>query len=187
MVPAGCRSRACGGDDEPWAMPSWKQLVVQTAGTWTALFSQGSDIHIFDIVCRALRCRAITTHHSPQIARDGDVMSYGDTTLWLTDGSRDDLAPLRTVRVIQASNQDGWQWFLDGEVQPFEELGYYGKRLIKDRFDLAILNRYCKALGIERAETGFYGPSATLLTEDTSAWPAQPRTMSGRDWRATHS
>jgi hypothetical protein len=110
-----------------------------------------------------------------------------DTAFWLIDGSRDDLGPLHALRSIQATNQDRWDWLLDGEPQPFEEPTLYANRAIKDRFDLAALNRYCAALGIQRAEPAFYGPDATLVSVDTSKWPRPPGTLTGAQWRAEHS
>ncbi len=172
---------------EPWAMPSWKQLVVETSGAWTALFSQGSDIYTFEVIGESLRCRSVRTNHESDVRRHGRVVNYGDTALWLSDGSRDDLAPLFSVRIIQASNQDGWEWDLSGEPQPFEEPERYRRRVIKERFDLPTLNRYCQALGIDRATPRSYGPSATLITEDTSGWPGKPRTMTSQQWRSEHS
>jgi hypothetical protein len=67
------------------------------------------------------------------------MVSYGDTALWLTDRSRDDLGPLRMVRAIQASNQDALEWELSGEPQAFEEPCLYTRRRIRDRFDLSAL------------------------------------------------
>ncbi len=127
---------------EPWAMPSWKQLVVETSGVWTALFSQGSDIYTFDVIGESLRCRSLMTNHETDVHRHGRIVNYGDTALRLSDGSRGDLAPRFSVRIIAASNQDGWTWDLYGESQPFEELERYRRRVIKDRFDLPTLNRY---------------------------------------------
>jgi hypothetical protein len=166
--------RSLLGGLEPWAANSWKQLIVATASRWTALFSQGADLYAFDVISVALGCRSVRTNYSSHVIRDGRVVRYRDTALWLTDGSRDDLGPLRVLRVIQATNQDRWVWELHGEPQPFEEPDLYGRRRIRDRFNLAALNRYCGALGIERASESFYGPRATLVTVDTSGWPTRP-------------
>ena len=175
------------GQLEPWAMPSWKELLVATAGRWTALFSQGSDVPTLDVIASRLRCRSLRTSYAPHVARGGRVISYGDTAFTLCDGSRDDLAPSHAVRSIQASNQDRWEWDLYGEPQLFEEPALYTRRIIRERFDLAALNRYCVALGIDRAEPSSYGPEATLVTVDTSAWPNRSRTMPSHQWRAENS
>jgi hypothetical protein len=172
---------------EPWAMPSWKELIVATRGGWTALFSQGSDVYTFNVVSWRLKCRSLRTNYAPHVVRGGNVVSYGDTAFWLGDGSRDDLGPLYGLRSVQASNQDGWVWELHGEPQLFEEPALYANRAIKNRFDLAALNRYCAAMGIERAEPTFYGPQATLVSLDTSGWPQQPRTLTSAQWQAENS
>ncbi|WP_020574790.1 hypothetical protein [Actinopolymorpha alba] len=172
---------------EPWAMPSWKELIIATRGPWTALFSQGSDVGTFEAIAREGGYRSLRTNHNPHVVRDGQVVSYGDTALWLTDGSREDLGPLYVARVVQASNQDEWEWLLDGEPQPFEEPLLYRNRRIKDRFDLAALNRYCDRLGIERANPAFYGPEATLITRPTKGWARSPRTMTSTQWRTENS
>ena len=171
---------------EPWAMPSWKELVVAAGNGWTALFSQGSDVATFEAMGRALGCRSVRTAHSPNVVRDGRVVRYGDTAFWLTDGSRTDLGPLCIVRTVQASNQDGWVWHLGGELQPFEEPELYRRRIVRDRFTIAALNRYCAALGIDRADPAFYGPDALLLEQDATNWPHPPRTMQSSQWRAEH-
>ena len=44
---------------EPWAMPSWKQVLVQTRSDWTAVFSQGSDLGTHDVLGRRLRRRSL--------------------------------------------------------------------------------------------------------------------------------
>lgn len=48
---------------EPWAIPSWKQILVPTRSNWRAIFSQGSDITTHDVLGRELRCRSLRTHH----------------------------------------------------------------------------------------------------------------------------
>jgi len=53
---------------------------------------------------------------------------------------------------------DGWSFSESGEVQPFEEVDQYKKRMIQERFTVDMLERYCKALGIELNRADFYGP-----------------------------
>ncbi|MET3721905.1 hypothetical protein [Arthrobacter sp. UYEF21] len=63
---------------EPWAMPSWKQLVVSTSAVeWTAVFTQGSDIGTAHVVGARLDCLNIRTSHHPHITRDRNVVSSG--------------------------------------------------------------------------------------------------------------
>ena len=153
---------------EPWAMPSWKQLVVSTsADQWTAVFSQGSDIGTANVVGARLDCLNIRTSHQPHITRDRKIVSYGSTALWIHSGARH-------VRSIQASYQSRWLWTLFGDPQPFENLDSYTAKKIPDRFTLESLNEYCHALGIERDNSGFYESEGLLIEEDTSSWTRKP-------------
>lgn len=171
---------------EPWAMPSWKSLYTRTTGGWTAVFSQGSDLSSVDHDASLLRTRVLRTAHSPDIKVRGRMVSYGSTAFWLCDGTREDLAPLHGLRSIQASRQSGWSWVEHGEVQPFEETERYGARRIADRFDLPMLNRYCAALGIDRANAAFHGPDAVLVEIVRRRRTRPPRSMSSAEWRARH-
>lgn len=153
---------------EPWAMPSWKQLVVSTAADeWTAVFTQGSDIGTANVVGTRLDCLNIRTSHQPHLTHDGKIVSYGSTALWIHSGARH-------IRSIQASYQSRWLWTLFGDPQPFENLDKYTAKKIPDRFTLASLNEYCRALGIERDNSGFYGSNGLLVEEDTRSWTSKP-------------
>ena len=110
----------------PAATPSWKQLFV-AAGSWTAIFSQGSDLTTSDCLGKVLGRRNLRTHYEPRLIQDGRVVSHGDCALWLRDGAQ-------PVRNIQATFQSRWQWHLDGEPQPFEDLDAYTARHIPGRF-----------------------------------------------------
>lgn len=112
---------------EPWAMPSWKQLMVSTsANQWTALFTQGSDIGTANVVGARLDCLNIRTSHQPHINHDGKIVTYGSTTLWIHSGARH-------LRSIQESYQSRWLWTLFGDPQPFENLDKYTAKKIPDR------------------------------------------------------
>ncbi len=159
----------------PRAMPSWKQLVVATsANEWTAVFSQGSDIASANVVAARLDCLNIRTSHQPHIIRDRKIVSYGSTALWIHAGARH-------IRSIQASYQSRWEWTLFGDPQPFENLETYKAKKIPDRFPLDSLNEYCRALGIERDNLGFYGSNGLLIEEDTSNWPHKPQPVRGSE------
>lgn len=154
---------------EPWAMPSWKQVVVSTsADEWTAVFSQGSDIYTANVVGARLGCLNIRTSHQPHVIHDRKIVNYGGTALWIQSGAQH-------TRSIQASYDTRWLWTLFGEPQPFENLDSYAAKKISDRFTLESLNQYCRALGIERDNQGFYGSDGLLIEEDTSSWPHKPR------------
>jgi hypothetical protein len=60
---------------------------------------------------------------------------------------------------------DGGRWIFetDGEMQAFEEPENYQAKRIRDRFTIKMLERYCRALGIEPFEISFYGNDAMLF------------------------
>ena len=65
---------------------------------------------------------------------------------------------LNRIRHLQVSHDvDGWTFDEGGKLQPFEEAEAYKKRRIQDRFTFEMLERYCKALGIELNQDDFYG------------------------------
>jgi hypothetical protein len=171
---------------EPFAIPSWKRLVVEAGPDWTAIFSQGSDLSSVSGFADRLRTQVLRTSYAPHVRVDGRVQRYGDRAFWLFDGTRDDLGPLHCLRVVQAAGGDSsWHWELRGEPQSYEEVERYEERLVARRFDLDMLNRYCRALGIERDDPGFYGPQATLVEEDTSGW-RRPEGTPSAQWRAAN-
>jgi hypothetical protein len=145
---------------KPPEKPSTKSLLVETDSGWTAVFVQGGDgADWASHLGQALDTRALRTSYATH-EKDaaGKVTQYGDVAFWLFEGDHE--------RTIQASHQgSGWTWHLDGEPQPFEDLSRYEARRITQRFDRALLNDYCRALGIRREDRSYYGPRA-LLTED---------------------
>ncbi|WP_163541113.1 hypothetical protein [Occultella kanbiaonis] len=169
---------------EPTAIPSWKALWVE-AGAWTAVLTQGDDLSWVAHLAGALGTRVIRASASPHVVRDGVVVRYGDTALWLW--APDERGGYRQVRTIQASNQDRWVWHDDGERLPFENLARYSSRLVRDRFDAPLLDAYCRALGFGLADPASYGPRAVLEEQDTSDWPQHGRTMPSAQWRAEHA
>lgn len=166
---------------EPWSMPSWKQLLVATTGNWTALFSQGSDVGTANVIGGRLNCLSLRTSYQPRIVRDGKTISHGDCALWINNGSEH-------LRSIQANFESRWTWQTHGDPQPFEDLDAYTARRIPDRFTLDRLNQYCRALGIDRDNAGFYRPAGMLIEHDLRTWARPPTNrMSSAAWRATHA
>ena len=63
---------------EPWAMPSWKQIIVQTDSDWTAIFNQsGSGIYTHEVVGRRVGARRLETGYSPHVVRNRQIANYG--------------------------------------------------------------------------------------------------------------
>ncbi|MFY0408748.1 hypothetical protein [Solicola sp. PLA-1-18] len=138
--------------------PRSRTLLVGTTGPWTALFSAGADVYNTDVVGRRANALSLKTHFTPHIVRDRRIINYGSRAFWLhfpgEFGER--------YRTIQASYQSRWDWDLGGEPQPFEDTSRYTARKITDRFDLDLLNQYCAALGIRRADPEFYTEECML-------------------------
>ena len=191
----GRTGRACDGplDSllallEPWAVPSWTWLWVETDSAWTALFSQGSDVYDSTVLSRRLGRRALATNHSPAVARGGRVVRHGNTCLRYRDPAQSCGAGLHDdTRVLQATQQSRWEWHAYGPTQSFEEPQRYEARVIRRRFDLAALNEYCARLGIRRDDPAFYGPRGHLCTADLSRRRGTARTASAQEWLADHS
>lgn len=171
---------------EPWAMPPWKDLVVECENGWIAFFGQsGSPPEWVDHLARQFRTLGLYTSYSPMVRRGREVVRHGDCAFWLVDGARDDLQPLCGLRSVQVSYQTSWEFHADGEVQAYEEIDRYSARRITDRFDVAMLNRYCLAIGIDRAHASFYRERAFLVELDIRRW-GKPRSMSAEEWRRQH-
>jgi hypothetical protein len=70
---------------------------------------------------------------------------------------------LNYIRTVHASF-DGSRWVFDavGTPQDFEELDAYKAPRVRDRFTSEMLERYCKALGVDVFNPQAYGPRAVL-------------------------
>jgi hypothetical protein len=168
---------------EPRSVPTWRFLLTETAANWCAVFSQGSDIYPTHVLARRLHSRSLETDYSPHIVRGGAQFSLGNMKFWC----RNEGGP-ESNRGIQATYQSRWEWHEMGEPFPFEMTDRYEAKRVKDRFDLALLNGYCAALGIDRANPDFYGPRVILVRDDLSRWndaPSEP--MPSAEWLKLHN
>lgn len=65
---------------------------------------------------------------------------------------------LNRIRYLSVSNDvRGWSFSESGDVQPYEEPDAYKQRRIQERFTIQMLERYCRALGVELNHVKFYG------------------------------
>jgi len=156
--------------DPPADAPWWRHYLVVGAGDrWTAIFCRGADLSWVDSFARRLDTRVLRT------SCHADEPYYPGLAFWLT------LPGGEEARTIQVGKDDsGWFWHLHGPEQGFEEAERYSERLKAKRFDVATLNRYCSALGIDRTNPDFYGPDAVLCAYEQTA---QRPTPSQRWWR----
>lgn len=147
----------------PWRNP---YLMVSAGDRWTAVFSRTADHSWVDAFSRRLDTRVLRTSCSTE-------GPYPGLAFWLT------LPGGEENRSIQIGKDDsGWFWHLHGLEQDFEEPERYRERLKAKRFDVEMLDRYCRALGIERTNPDFYGPDAVLFAHGS---PEPPRRR--RWWR----
>lgn len=76
---------------------------------------------------------------------------------------------VRTISV--AFDGDRWRFDANGVQQPFEEPDAYKESRIHRRFTPEMLERYCRALGIEAFDASAYGPESALVESDVNATP----------------
>lgn len=147
---------------EPLTTPLDCHLLVETKSNWTAIFANG--LRVSDVASptgylpRILNCRGLDVGHQPDFSkskRTDLIRKWGSTHFTLYGPTETDW--LNRIRHLHVSNDiGGWNFKEGGEVQPFEEPESYNKRLIRDRFTPEMLERYCRALGIELNREEFY-------------------------------
>ena len=153
-----------------------RELLLVGAGGWTAYFD--NSLHGTDAVSavghlsRTLRCQGLAIEVVPHTARAGD-----DTQGRMGAVQFELFGPIETeflnyVRTVSAAfDGSRWQFTATGTEQAFEEVDAYRARRVRDRFTSAMLERYCRALGIEVFDPGFYGPEAVFVASDVPMAP----------------
>jgi hypothetical protein len=148
---------------EPLTSPSDRYLLVETSSDWTAIFANGLRVNdvasAIGYLPTVLKCRGVEVGYAPDFSKSNRknlIRKWGSTLFALYGPTKTDW--LNRIRHVQVWNDvDGWTFDEGGEVQPFEEPDVYKKRRIADRFTSEMLERYCKALGIELNRDDFYG------------------------------
>jgi len=148
---------------EPLTTPLDRYLLVETKSSWTAIFANG--LRVNDVCSPVsylpllLNCRGLEVGYAPDRSKSKrrDLIRKWGHTLFALYGPRN-TDWLNRIRHLSVSNDvNGWSFSESGEVQPFEELDHYKKKRIQDRFTVEMLERYCRALGIELNQVDFYG------------------------------
>ena len=161
-----------------------RELLVEASDGWTAYFDcflDGTDaVSAIGFLAEEVGCQglAITcVPHTPEAS--GRPPRYGSVQFELFGAEKTEF--LNYVRAVAAAyDGDHWEFVASGEVQPFEETDAYGARLIKDRFTPEMLERYCRAMGLEVFDPDAYGPRA-ILVESQVAMPPNAPVMSLAD------
>jgi hypothetical protein len=129
-----------------------RELLVATAGEWTALFDcgvQGGDpVSSVGFLCQDLACQGMSVATVPHTLGTGlePLGRYGGVQ-WQLYG------PLRNflnyVRGVSVANDDGrWRFDAIGTVQPYERVEVYQARKVRDRFTTELMAAYCEELGV---------------------------------------
>ncbi len=165
---------------EPLTTPLDRYLLVETRSKWTAIFANG--LRVNDVVSpvsylpSVLKCRGLEVGYAPDLShtdRKKGIRRWGHTLFALYGPDKTDWS--NRIRHLHVWNDaEGWEFSSGGEVQFFEEPEEYEQRKIKERFPPEMLERYCKALGIELNDSEFYGPRncAVRMTGRKDSSPA---------------
>lgn len=154
-----------------------RTLFMPTNSQWTAYFDngwQGGDpASVVSYLCEVIGCqgiRAVSVPHT--LNEDSGVNSgrYGSVILEVYSPYKTDF--INTKRSIFASFDGGrWLFQANGEQQEFENVNYYKRNKIKDRFTSEILQEYLHKIGIEAFSEEFYKtnkPSYLIYKEGIS-------------------
>jgi hypothetical protein len=174
---------------EPLTTPPTKVLLMETRSRWTAFFDNGLRVSDPESpvghLCTIIPCRGVVVHCAPDRSqtRDHDALRiYGIVSLRMFASHQ--TGWLNQERAVVAMNDGGsWLFSADGIQQPFEEPESYKARRIADRFTDEMLERYCKALGIELYNESFYGMKAAVINT-VQKLPAGAPVMSLEDARS---
>ena len=72
------------------------------------------------------------------------------------------------------SDGDEWEFEASGPIQSYEEPLEYTAARNRDRFTAEMLERYCRALGIDLFNPDFYGPNAVMFVNKMPLNPGSP-------------
>jgi len=151
-----------------------RALLVAVRGGWCAYFDSAPDgTHARPPVAhltRALRCDGLRVVSVPHTAARPGVVHW--ELLLRTDWASE-------VREVDLRHADGrWQFSTRGPVQPYEEVEEYHTPRVRDRFTSAMLERYCRALGLDLFDPDAYGPDAVWLEhQERPAWWSSVRRL----------
>lgn len=154
---------------EPLTTPLNRYLIVETGSQWTAVFAnglRGNDVTSpVSYLPRVLNCRGLEVGAAPDRSkskRKDLIRLWGHVLFDMYGPEQTDW--LNRIRAVQVWNDvGGWNFSQSGAVQQFEEPDAYKKRKIQDRFTVEMLERYCRALGIELNQERFYRPTSCAV------------------------
>lgn len=153
----------------PVTTPPSRDLLIETSRGWTACFDNsfigGNASSRSSYLARELECRGVAISATPHVQPIGDRGVYGAVTFDLFASHETHF--LNQVRSVRLVNDDRWVFSTSGPVQSFEEPDKYKSVSASDRFTPEMLERYCRALGIDVFNPDFYGPNAVMVAKIT--------------------
>jgi hypothetical protein len=137
-----------------------RMLLIQTASRWTAYFDSGwRGTDSFPIIANLAehRCMGMKVAADPKF---GNIWSvYGPEEIG------DPELSVNSIRHISATDEGvgNWEFRQAGKPFPFEDVSYYSKRRIRDRFPIELLVQYLARFDIDLFSADFYRGPAVLL------------------------
>jgi hypothetical protein len=157
-----------------------RALVMEVRGGWCAYFDStlvdpaGSDGRsTIGHLARTLRCDGLRVVTVPHTAGSWSIERGRSGSVEWQLSHRTDWA--QAERVVAVSYRDArWEFVSSGPELAFEESAAYRAPRIRDRFTTAMLERYCRALGLDAFDPAAYGPVGALLEHRTRrVWPGR--------------
>lgn len=144
-----------------------RELLVEVGPRWTAYFDcslRGTDaVSAIGHLSRTVPCQGVAIRCVPRVPASGSrPPRFGSVQFEL-------FGPLQTaflnyVRTVSVTfSGSKWEFCATGTEQAFEERDAYRSKRVRDRFTSEMLERYCRAIGIDPFVAESYGPNAVLL------------------------
>jgi hypothetical protein len=148
-----------------------RALLVRARRGWTAVYDSGAEggdvLAIISMMADRLACTGVIATNAPHLdlpARPGRVAMWGSVQFSVYER----VVP-RTYNIKRgvAVIEDGgrWEFSATGDPMPFEEVEQYSAKRRRDRLTPAMLERYCRALGIDLYVRSFYSEDSVLIAD----------------------
>ena len=145
-----------------------RELLVEASKGWTAYFDcslRGTDaVSTVGYLTEAAGCQGLSIRAVPHTLGQPGLRhgQMGAVQFEMFGPFKTDF--LNYIRTVHASF-DGSHWVFDavGTPQDFEEIDAYQAPRVRDRFTSEMLERYCRALGLDVFNPQAYGPRAVLV------------------------
>lgn len=80
------------------------------------------------------------------------------------------LSPDGSERIVRCLQEDRWQFYENGAVLPFEDVGHYRKRIIKDRLPENLLVTYAALLDWDIKSDDFWHSNTAAIVGRERPW-----------------